>query len=1119
MVDKNKLGRNSFFQFIDGRYSRILVLILTMCFINLKVAYSQSSSITLNIENKPIKEVLTEIEKASNYLFFYQDNALSKNQNVSIHVTNQAIEKVLDQLFKDTDNSYKISDRQIFISSNKENKTSTGEEKRKITGTVYDKDMKAFPGVSVVLKNQTIGTTTDLDGHYFIEVPNKESVLSFSFIGYKDQDVVVGNRVNVDIELKEVVNDLDEVVVVGFGSQRKLSVVGSITSIEPTKLQEGTTRSLSNNLGGRLSGVIAVQRSGEPGYDNSDFWIRGISTFGGNRRPLILIDGVERSLNDLDPEEIASFSILKDASASAVYGVRGANGVILINTKRGEIGKPKVSVRFEQSVTEPVRLPDFVGAADYLEILNKIREEAGKDGLFSPERIANIRNQTDPDLYPDVNWLNAISKDYASNTRTNLNISGGNNVLRYVLIASHYGESGILARDKSQEWNSSMTLNRYNVRSNVDIDVTSTTLVRLNIGGYIQNRNKPPQSIDDLFQEAFSIPPYVHPTRYSSGEIPRTPERTNPWALATQQGYERNYSNKIESLFSIEQDLKFLLSGLKVRGLFSFDSYSDNWVKRSKSPDYYNPATGRDKDGNLELVIASYGQEFLGHEKGSGWGNRSMYVEGNISYTQNFGKHYLDIMTMYNQRNYDDGDKLPYRNQGIAGRFSYSFARKYIGEFNFGYNGSENFARGKRFGFFPSVAVGWLLSEESFMEALKQDLSKIKFRFSYGQAGNDRIDGRRFPYITTIGDTDGYKWGVDNNFNRSGRREGDYGNPDLTWETVTKANLGIELGLWNAIDLQVDFFKENRKNIFMQRKTIPGSSGFINTPWANYGKVENKGIDISLNINKQLSEKLFVSFLGTFTYAANKIIEQDEAITVIGTNRSGTGKPIGQLFGLEHERLFTNDDFENIETGTLKSDIPNHTYGPVRPGDIKYRDINGDKVINDLDRTAIGRTEDPQIVYGFGTTVKYLNVDFSFFFQGLANTNRIIGGNNFIPGSGAGALGNIYSNADDRWTLENPRQDVFYPRLSETKSANNTEASTWWLKDMSFLRMKNIEIGYQFSRKLIQKIGLHNVRVFTRGSNLLTFSRFKLWDPEIGVNNGLKYPIMKSVSFGVEVNF
>ncbi|MDC2624420.1 SusC/RagA family TonB-linked outer membrane protein [Bacteroides ovatus] len=991
-----------------------------------------------------------------------------------------------------------------------------------VNGTVIGTDKIPIPGVLVQVEGTDIAIVTDIDGHYNINVPDKKAVLVFKFLGYEDTKVIVGNQININVTLKESLTELDEVTVVGFGIQKKLSVIGSIENLEPTQLQLGTNRSLSNNLAGQLSGVVAVQRSGEPGKDNADIWIRGISTFAGNSSPLVLVDGVERSLNDMDPAEIESFTILKDASASAMYGVRGANGVILINTKRGVIGRPKVSLRVETALSEPTKLPKFVDAATYMEVMNYIAGDAGKTQdqyPFTQDRINKTRSGYDPDLYPNVNWIDEITRDYASNQRVNLSVNGGSELLRYSLVASIYNEKGIMERDKSQSWNGSTRLTRYNVRSNVDVDLTKTTLLRVNIGGYMQNLNKANHDTQDLFNVAFNALPYVHPTKYSSGEIPVKDGNPNPWALATQTGFQRIYDTKLESLLSLEQDFRFLLPGLKAKATFAFDSYSNSTVTRGKEPTYYNAATGRNNDGDLILSIYKYGQDFLGHEATGAYGNKSTYLEFQLNYSQNFGLNYIDALFLYNQRSYDDGGKLPYRNQGIAGRLSYSYNRRYITEFNFGYNGSENFAKGKRFGFFPSVALGWVLSEESFMESVKEIISKAKIRGSYGIVGNDKINGRRFAYITTLGTNNGYTWGTDGNIHYTGREEGEKGVSDLTWETVSKANLGFELGLFNHVDLNVDLYMEHRKNIFMQRSTIPGNAGFINSVWANYGKVDNKGIDISLDAHRQFGKDLFLSVRGSFTYAKNEIKEKDEMPTVVGTYRSYTGQSVSTLYGLRALGLFTEDDFADVNKGTLKEGIPTQSYSNVRPGDIRYQDMNGDGVINDEDKGPIGGTENPQIVYGFGAYGRYKNFDLSIFMQGVGKTSRIIGSDLFIPGSGSGVLGNIWSNYADRWTTENPSQDVFFPRLSESTSLNNKQPSTWWKKDMSFLRVKNIEFGYNFASDITKKIGAGSARLFISGNNLFCFSNFKLWDPEIGANDGLIYPAMRTFSVGFDITF
>ena len=779
----------------------------------------------------------------------------------------------------------------------------------------------------------------------------------------------------------------------------------------------------------------------------------------------------------------------------------------------------------EQGFTKPTQLPDYIGSVDYLSLMDELYMDAGNPNpLYGEEMINNYRNNVDPELYPNVNWLDAVSKDMASNTRGDLTITGGSDILRYALVASYYGERGIFVRDESKDWDSSTRLNKYNIRSNVDINVTKTTVVGISIGGYLQEQNGMAVSGQDVWNHAFETPPFVHPIQYSEGRDVRVRERTNPWAEATQHGYQTTSSSKVESLFSVEQDLKFITPGLKFKGLFSFDRYSKSWVKRHRTPTYYNPATGRDEEGNLLLSVGTDGQEFLDTENKGEWGNKATYLEGNITYDRTFdGKHAVNAMFLYNQRDYQDGNVVPFRRMGIAGRASYTYDNRYIAEFNFGYNGSENFTKGNRFGFFPSVAVGYMLSEEKFMEKYKDTFSKIKFRASWGLTGNDQLDGRRFAFLPTI-DTDGsYKWGVNNDYNRASRFEGEFGVMNLTWETVEKLNVGTEIGLWNALDLQVDWFKEQRRDIFMQRNNIPSAAGFRKTPWANYGKVDNIGVDLSLTYNQQITKDLHIGFRGTFTYAHNTIVEMDEALGVMGTNRQRTGHSVNELFGLVADGLFTEDDFVTNDKGdlVLKEGIPSHTFNSVRPGDIKYVDIDGDGSITNKDEVAMGGTVNPEIVYGFGATARYKQVDFNVFFQGNGKTHRFIGGvaSNFLPGSSQGAMGNVLTNYNDRWTPENPSEDVFYPRLSYGANTNNSQNSTWWLRNMSLLRMKDIEVGYTLPKRWMSRIGLENIRLYAKGSNLLTFSAFDLWDPELDTQNGAKYPIMKSVSFGIDVNF
>ena len=994
----------------------------------------------------------------------------------------------------------------------------------KISGTVIDKEAEAIPGVSVVLKGTSIGYTTNAEGSFEINVPNKQSVLVFSFVGFKTQEVIVGNQRNLTIRLEEESESLDAVVVTGYGKQKRISIVGSISTIEPKQLKIGTTRSVANNLAGQLAGIIAIRPSGEPGYDDSQFWIRGISSFGGgNKRPMVLVDGIERNLNDIDAAEIESFSILKDASASAMYGVRGANGVIIINTKRGSVAPPSIDFRIEQSIEQPTKLPQFLNATDYMTLINKLALEDGRPSLpFDPVRITRTASREDLDLYPDVNWLDAVTQDYAYNTRANLHVSGGNPILRYSLVAAYFNERGIMAVDEANPYDTGTGLNRYNLRANVDLDVTRTTLFRFNIGGYLQFFRKQAWSTDNIFSGAFALPPYMFPTRYSDGRIPKTALGENPWAVTTQVGYDKAVSSKLESLFSVEQNLKMITPGLKARLTFSFDTWTSSSLRRAKTPTYYPVAMGRDADGNLIHGDAlNEGSEFLGNNSGGDYGNNNVYFEAMLTYDKTFAeKHDVNALFLYNQRSYDDGGIQPYRTQGIAGRLSYTYDRRYIGEINFGYNGSENFAKGHRYGFFPSVALGWVLSEEQFMEPYKHVLNKIKFRGSMGKLGNQDIGGnRRFAYLTTINANAGEYWyGYTGQFRRQGVREGAVGIPDLTWESVTKSNLGFELGLWNTFDFQIDFFKERRSEIFMQRQTIPAQAGFLEIPYANYGIVDNKGFDMQLTFNRQFGE-IFVGFRGSFTYAKNNIVEIDEPAAVIAREyRSATGKSINTLTGLWAERLYTINDFDSF--GNLKDGIPTPELGmAVRPGDIKYVDKDKDNKITANDAGFIGGTETPEIVYGFGATLSYKNFDLGFFFQGAAEMYRVINSNDLIPGNWQGTQFNIYDNYADAWSYENPSQHVFYPRLSYGQNTNNAQPSTWWKKNMSFLRLRNLELGYSLPEQITARMKLKTIRFYINGNNLFYFSGFKLWDPELGTNNGFKYPPMRSVLLGLNLRF
>ena len=619
---------------------KLIVLLLLFCYVHspyVKAQVGNGKQITMEFKNEGLPSIFKRLQKLSGYkvLFIYDE---VRSYHSTGKVEKASIEEVLKVIIGKHPLKYVIEGQFINI-THKNPQNVISEVKGKI---IAEEDGLPVIGATIQVEGTSIRTITDANGNFrLINVPQSNRI-KISYVGMQSQSL--SPKPQMSVVLKTDTKALDEVVVVGYGNQKKLSVIGSVQTLEPAKLQVGSSRSMSNNLAGQLAGVIAVQPSGEPGYDNSNFWIRGISSFSGNTSPLVLVDGVERSLNDIDPAEIESFSVLKDASASAMYGVRGANGVILINTKRGSVSAPSVNLRVEQSIQAPTKLPQFIGAAEYMSLLNTLQSDPNKR-LFTKDQILKTYYGYDKDLYPDVDWIDAITKDYANSTRANLTVSGGTEILRYSLTASLYHENGIMGSDKTLPYDTQSKLNRYNIRANVDLDLTKTTLLRFNVGGYLQNLRKSRSSTDELFQAAFETPPFVHPAVYSDGTIPRVSNtRKNPWAMNTQNGYYRGGKSKLESLFSLEQNLKMITPGLKMKVTFAFDTYNENFVTRGKEPDYYSVAKSRNDEGELVHSILSYGSEFLDHSSNANYGNQSTYLEAAVTYNRTFDKHALDAL-------------------------------------------------------------------------------------------------------------------------------------------------------------------------------------------------------------------------------------------------------------------------------------------------------------------------------------------------------------------------------------------------------------------------------------------------------------------------------------------
>lgn len=1013
-----------------------------------------------------------------------------------------------------------------------------GQDAKRVHGTVTDTSGAPIEFVSVTIKGTNKGVVTQADGGYTIQVP-RDSTLVFSFVGYQTVEIVKPAD-EVDITMMPVYSSAgDEIVIVGYGMQKKESVVSAISSVKGEDLRM-PGRSLTNNLAGHVSGLIAIQRNGEPGYDNSEFWIRGISTFAGGSSPLVLVDGVPRSINDIEPDEIETFSVLKDAAATAVYGAEGANGVVIITSKRGAARPPVISFRTEHSLNKPTRLPKFVNSAEYMELFNEALNNDGQAGIFSDSLINLYASNADRDLYPNVDWIDVMLRDYTHSHRYTLNVRGGTDRARYFVSGAYYNENGLFVDDPANKYNNNIGVNRYNLRSNIDLDVSKTTLVSVDLSGQYLTTNYPGTGTANIFRQMLITPPNVFPPTYSDGTISTFPKERdanmkNPYNLLVNTGYAKEWRSGIQSSVKVDQKLNFITSGLSYKALISYD-YDGNFVSRRN----YNPsryyAVSRDDDGNLIYEKTFSGSEDLSDPTQSSSAVKRIYFENSMNYQRKFNKHNVGGMVLYMQKETQyHNEPLAYRKQGLVGRATYSFANKYFFEGNFGYTGSETFAKGHRFGFFPAVGLSYLISNEDFYpEELRDVVSQLKIRASIGKTGNDNTGGARFLYrptfgfgagsfsqgITSGGATNGYGGGV---------IEGRFDAPFLSWEIENKRNVGIDLSLFNnKINIVGDYFNDERTGILLQRRTIPASVGFKQSPWQNFGKVKSWGFDGSLDARHSFSNDLRVSLRGTFTFARNKVTEYDELpqkypwMAVTGTRVSENTLYIA-------ERLYTEDDFYVTENsnGTksyeLKPHLPVPTLGGILgPGDIKYVDLNGDGKIDAFDRKrGVGNPFNPEIVYGFGLNFEYKNFYVSLFFQGVANSSVILGNSTgWMPFAWGWDQSNYRTFALDRYSEDN--LNPFMPRLhaSNTAGANNAVNSTWWLRNGSFLRFKNAEIGYNLPSDLLNRYKIKTARFYLMGHNLAIWDHIKFWDPETGNSNaGNTYPNNRTFTAGLEMSF
>lgn len=1105
--------------FLTMKLFFVLQFTFVMC---LFATNTVGQNITLNMKNTTLKAAFGVMKKQSNYTFWYRSVDVNDDQSVSIKIENCPFEVALNTLLKGKKLSYKIEGSYVIIFKKDDTDFKKIQQKKKIhnldrvTGVVKDAVTgETLVGVNIRVKdNPKIGTATDINGKYLIDVP-PSSILEFTYIGYITKDINVNSKKNIDVTLS--VNDqvLDEVTVVGYGTQKKISLIGAQQTISANEIKSPVAN-LTNQLAGRIAGLVSTQRTGEPGYDDANIYIRGISTLTASMStPLTLVDGVPRSISQVDPEDIESFSILKDASATAVYGVRGANGVILITTKSGHAGKPKFNFRYSEGVTKFVKLPDFVDAPEYMQLSNEAMLTRGNTRQYSDEEIEMTHSGKDPYLYPNIDWIKILFKDYTPNRNANANISGGSDNAIYYIGLGYFDQAGLYNVDKGgHDYNANTYYRRYSVTSNMTLRPTRTTEIKLGIQGYLAHANYPASSSSTIFGSAFyATPNYIYP-KYPDGKIGDRPSGgvTNPYAILNEMGYANQWRSQLFSNLRVTQQMPFI-KGLSITGMFSFDTYNYSSNRFTRTPDTFQ-ATGRDEDGNLIYQQTATGAEALSYGN-SHQGNRNLYLETGINYDRTFGKHDITAMLLFNQSDELNTlatgveDALPYRFRGLAGRFTYAFNDRYFAEINFGYNGSENFAKHNRFGFFPSFGAGWVISNENFFKPLNNIINFMKLRGTWGKVGNAKITGRRFAYLSTVS-TGGtiYKFGknIDQSFNYD--EIGDVG-VDVTWETAKKANIGVDLMIFNnSLNIQLDVFKEWRSGIFLTRQSIPDYIGMTRTPLGNIGKVNNHGYEIMLNYHKQIDKDLYISALGNFSFNRNKVVDDDVRYAYPWLDRRG--KRVTQRWGLIAEKLFNSD--EEVKASAYQA-------GDTRPGDIKYKDLNGDGVINSNDMAPIGWGTTPEIMYGFGINIVYKYLSLSTMFQGATHVDAMISGEGVTPFQYGLSRGNILSNINSRWTEENPRQDVFYPRLTPGSTNMNFQSSSWWVKRADYLRLKNIQLTYEIPKSWLQKIRLTNANIFVQGVNVLTFSPFKLWDVENGDGRADIYPNTAAYNIGINFSF
>lgn len=1098
----------------------VLIMKLTIFILIISLAHVFASSFGQNVnleqKNVSLKSVLNSIEAQTGYVFLSRDYDLNKPR-VSVSLKNANIEEAISTVFKGLPVNYKIVDNNIILSKKMPtllDKISSYLATIEISGKVVDEHGIPLPGASVNVKGTKITASTDKDGRYSIKLPEGNMVLVYSYIGYVSQEIKVGEGDKVlNVTLKENDQSLDELVILGFGqTQKKIAQTGSSVSIGLKELKQSPTANITNALAGRLPGLTAIQISGEPGNDKSQLLIRGRATVNG-QEPLITIDGVKKDYSAialLDVNEIENITILKDASATALYGVKGANGVIIVTTRRGKQGKPVVSASVQRAVQTSIRLPEYVDSYNYAVLANEayLNDHPGGIAPYNAEALEAYRTGSDPYKYPNVDWLDEMMKP-AMQTQANFNIGGGGQQSRYFVNVGYTDQGGIYKTEKDPKYDPTSNFKRYNFRSNVDIDFDENFSMALNLFGAIENKKDPNISVADLFWTLNQIPPNAFPVKYPTGSYGEK-GFINPARFLNQSGFRESFNSSLSGMLSVTRKLNFITPGLTLKGNYSFDGYFQNDFKRSKSVmtaeykgtgDYNDPAnyTYRGTDAPLSAPSSAYNQK------------RDVWMDLSLNYAKQYKDHDFTALLLVNRAQEVKGNQIPYVSQGIVTRLTYNYKTRYFAEFNAGYNGTDNFSKDKRYGFFPAFSAGWVLSEESFLKG-NSIVDFLKIRGSYGLTGNDQLPGRRWlfssEYIRSAGN--GYLYG-DQLLGVEGIYEGAMANPAVTWETARKGNIGFEVRfLKDLFSITADFFTEKRNNILITRKSLPTMLGMSenNLPPANMGKVDNKGFEVELTHRNRFNNGgYFLS--GNFALAKNKIVFMDEENRQYDYQYQ-TGHPLGQIFLLQAERFFRDE---------MDIRLSPAQFGRLIPGDVKYKDLNGDGIITDDDMGPMGKSNIPEITFGLSGGMNWKNFDISFLFQGAANSSRtLVGGMSWEFYEG----GKVRTQHLDRWTPETANTAT-WPALHYGGNSNNHRMSSLYLEDNSYIRLKNLEIGYTFKNiRLTKKAALSSFRIYGNGMNLYTWTKAQpMFDPEYWQPNtiGNVYPAQRIINFGASLSF